>query len=284
MRKICLICLVVFTLFAGIAAADITDYADYLLEQKRYPAAVLEYERYLYHHAQTESDSLYAHMAMVRAYYGAGMYDEVWEFGNQQSLLTKSPEFQRRFLSLSHLRQGNYDAARLIPELAHGANSILLKGIAELYLGNSNTAQSLFHSLPDDAFSSTAWDKTALLQICQQSQRLPQKSPWLAGTLALIPGAGYAYNHKWQTAISSLLLHSIFAATAYELHSKDLPISSALVATVGLGYYIGNIYGSISESLKYNQRHRTQYLGTHLQPFIQYLEDDLPFLNEPRER
>lgn len=272
--------ILIIVLFCGVSHAATCEYADYLSKQRRYPAAILEYERFLYYQAESPGDSLYAHEAIIRAYYGAEMYNEMWDYGERHQLLKLSPEYQRRFLSLAKIRQGDYAAASRISEIAHGEKAILLKGIAELYQGNSGEAILLFNLLPANPRPGEMIDKAALLRIGEDAKQVPHKYPWLAGTLAVIPGAGYLYSHKWQTALSALLLHAVFFASAYEMQTKDMPITSTMVYGLGTGYYLGNIYGSVSEAAKYNKRKREEYLEPRLQPYIQYLEDVKPFAEE----
>lgn len=258
-----------FVVLAGILSAQGTVYAEHLMALRRYPAAILEYERSLYFEEHTRQDSLIILRNIVRAYYGAGLYDQMTDFAGRQALLVEDREYMSRFVALAEVKQGRYELARLIPEPDAAANSLLLKGIAELYLNRGDLARTSFSQIPENLYLS----KAELLRINRNMEALPSKSPLLAGTLALVPGAGYAYNGKWQTAISSFLLHAAFFATAWELRQKDLPVTSAMVALAGTAYYLGNIYGSASEAARFNLRTREKYLDAVLAPYIYYLED-----------
>ncbi len=270
-----LYCVVVLLLFLPAWLGGQTpDYADHLFNQRKFPAAILEYERYLYQGAGNEADSLYAQKKILAAYYGGGMYDQLAEYSSASGLIGRDREFTSRFLALGEFREGRYEVARLIPNPADGPNSLLLIGIADMYLNRTGAAKASFAALPDAKTESAFYDRNALLGYCESLEALPQRSTLLAGTLALVPGLGYAYNGKWQTALSSLFLHAAFFASAWELRRADLPISSAVVALMGTAYYLGSIYGSASEALKHNQNVRKKYLDSVLAPYINSLEHE----------
>ena len=254
---------------AIVLSAQATPYADHLMSLRRYPAAIMEYERSLYFENHTRQDSLIILRNIVRAYYGAGLYDQMTEFSSRHALLIEDREYLSRYVALAELSRGRYELARLIPEPETDPNALLLRGIAELYQDRGEQARNTFSQIPDNLYLSRA----ELLRISRNMEKLPRRSPLLAGSLALIPGAGYAYNGKWQTAISSLLLHAAFFATAWELRQNDLPVTSAMVALAGTAYYLGNIYGSATESIRSNLRTREKYLDAVLAPYIYYLED-----------
>jgi outer membrane protein assembly factor BamD (BamD/ComL family)/TM2 domain-containing membrane protein YozV len=82
---------------------------------------------------------------------------------------------------------------------------------------------------------------------------MPTKSPTLAGVLsALLPGAGYAYAGRWGDGAASLLLNGLFAAAAYDLLRDDKYAAGYLVGSIGLSFYVGNIYGSANAAHRFN--------------------------------
>lgn len=267
---------IIILIFMGCVPVPISaqaDYADHLLSSRRYPAAILEYERYLYFQAANAVDSLRAMRGIIKAYYNAGLYDEMIAQTRRSDLPQSDPEFTLRFISLSELRRGRYEVASLLPDAETGAKSLLLKGIAEMYLERSEEAKTHFQALPEYDLKYFPLDKHELIRYSERLDDLSHRSAWLAGTMALIPGAGYAYNGKWQTAIASLLLHAAIFASAWELRQNHLPVSSAVVALIGTAYYLGNIYGSVSEALKFNRQTRENFLDSSLAPYFEYLEE-----------
>lgn len=247
------ISLVAFILLLCLAlSAGTIDYADFLYYDGQYSASILEYNRYLYLEAATPSDSLYAHSQVFYAYMKAGFYDEAALALGKSRLLQENPDQAQLMKAQLMLKKGEPKMARLICANAKTDTLKTLKGIAELYLG-----------LPDEARQSFALRQVKnaeLERIARDMKALPQKNPYLAATMAIVPGLGYAYTGKYQTAISAFALQAAIFASAWELSEQKLPITSLLVAFTGTGFYLGSIYGSISEAHKYNEHHRKTWL------------------------
>ena len=86
------------------------------------------------------------------------------------------------------------------------------------------------------------------------------KNPVLAGTLAVLPGAGYVYCGRYHDALMSFLFNTGLAVAAWEAFDSDLEALGALIGFVGTGFYAGSIYGSVSASHKYNRANSKQFL------------------------
>ncbi|GBC64055.1 hypothetical protein DENIS_5056 [Desulfonema ishimotonii] len=82
---------------------------------------------------------------------------------------------------------------------------------------------------------------------------IPRKSPELAGALSIIPGAGYLYCGRYYDALTALILNGGLMIGAYKAFDNDNPALGSLAAIVGIGFYSGSIYGSVSSAHKYNQ-------------------------------
>lgn len=89
---------------------------------------------------------------------------------------------------------------------------------------------------------------------------LARKSPALAGTLAIIPGAGQLYCHRYEDALIALLVNVGLFWSAYDAYDKEQYGLGSLLTFVGLGFYSGNIYGAITDAHKYNQLRRHEYM------------------------
>lgn len=91
-----------------------------------------------------------------------------------------------------------------------------------------------------------------------QSSTIPRKSPALAGTLSIIPGAGQLYCRRFQDAAIALIVNVGLFWSAYDAYDQEQYALGSLLAFVGLGFYSGNIYGAVTDAHKYNQlRHRS---------------------------
>jgi tetratricopeptide (TPR) repeat protein len=92
-----------------------------------------------------------------------------------------------------------------------------------------------------------------------QSSSLDRKSPALAGTLSIIPGAGQLYCHRYEDALMALLVNAGLFWSAYDAYDKEQYGLGSLLTFVGLGFYAGNIYGAVTDAHKYNQLRMQQY-------------------------
>lgn len=252
--------LVMITLLSGFAlCAETPVYADHLFAEGSFPASILEYQRWSFHDAMDARDSLYAAKQIARAYALAGLYEPALDFLDSSNALQKQPLFRQAMKCQILLRSDQPMLARLLAQDSDQTELIMLKGIAELYLDDGQAALDSFKRL-DDA--------SELIRIAREADRQNRRSPLLAGTLALIPGAGYAYAGSWQTGLSSLLLHALLFASAWELRQNDLPVTSGIMALIGTGFYAGNIYGSVTSAARYNRERRKSFLDNELRPYL----------------
>ncbi len=89
--------------------------------------------------------------------------------------------------------------------------------------------------------------------LAQSSSSLSRKSPALAGTLSIIPGAGQLYCHRYEDALMALLVNVGLFWSSYDAYDKEQYGLGSLLAFVGLGFYAGNIYGAVTDAHKYNR-------------------------------
>lgn len=90
--------------------------------------------------------------------------------------------------------------------------------------------------------------------------KMKQKSSTLAGTLSIIPGAGYLYCGRYQDALIALLVNGGLIWAAYEAFSNDLYALGSVITFVEIGFYAGNIYGSVASAHKYNRKNERQWI------------------------
>ena len=93
-----------------------------------------------------------------------------------------------------------------------------------------------------------------------EEPKMKQKSAGLAGTLAIIPGAGYLYCGRYQDALIALLVNGGLIWAAYEAFSNDLYALGSVITFVEIGFYAGNIYGSVASAHKYNRKKEQQWI------------------------
>src|SRR5262249_36619242 len=97
-----------------------------------------------------------------------------------------------------------------------------------------------------------------LAQEALEGERLPTKSPVLAGILSgLLPGGGQLYNGRVGDALLAFFLNGLFIAGAIEAVHSNVPAVAGVLSFFEAGWYAGNIYGAVNGAYKYN-RHNTE--------------------------
>lgn len=99
-----------------------------------------------------------------------------------------------------------------------------------------------------------------ILAQLEKTDKISEKSPKIAGSLAVIPGAGYIYNGRYQDAFISFLLNSALIYAAYESFEHENYALGGVISFVGFGFYSGSIYGSVSSAHKYNKKARRGFI------------------------
>ncbi len=117
-----------------------------------------------------------------------------------------------------------------------------------------------------------------LLTALARSNAIPQKRPALAGTLSIVPGAGQLYTGRYQDALTAFLLNGGLAWAAVEAFDNGQEALGSLIAFVGLGFYMGNIYGAVTGAQKYNQLQQERFAEELHQQSV------LPTSGPPQER
>lgn len=110
-------------------------------------------------------------------------------------------------------------------------------------------------------------DKKSLLSVFEEKdqQRVstfyelknnpPYKSELLAGVLStVVPGLGKIYTRNYGDGVTAFLLTGIFAYLAYDNFKHDHDARAWIFSALGVGFYAGNIYGSVASAQIFNAR------------------------------
>ncbi|MDI6804569.1 MAG: membrane protein insertion efficiency factor YidD [Bacteroidota bacterium] len=90
---------------------------------------------------------------------------------------------------------------------------------------------------------------------------LPTRQPWLAGTFStIVPGSGYIYSGRPATGVASFIVNGLLFWAGYDaVRNESYGLASAL-GFFGMGWYVGNIKGSVNAANEYNFNKRNEYL------------------------
>ncbi|MFH2012834.1 MAG: tetratricopeptide repeat protein [Pseudomonadota bacterium] len=91
--------------------------------------------------------------------------------------------------------------------------------------------------------------------------KLPLKSPSLAGTLAaILPGAGHLYTGRKKDGTTAFLLNGAFIWGAVESYNSENYVVAGILTFFELGWYFGNIHSAVGSAHKYNRRLKNDYI------------------------
>jgi tetratricopeptide (TPR) repeat protein len=97
-----------------------------------------------------------------------------------------------------------------------------------------------------------------------RADSLPSRSPALAGTLSIIPGAGQLYCNRYEDALIAFAVNLGIFWAAHDAFDQDQYALGGVLAFIGTGFYAGNIYGAVGDAHKFNQNRQKQF-GESLQ-------------------
>ncbi len=127
---------------------------------------------------------------------------------------------------------------------------------AWLYLSNDDmqTAEKRFSDIKD-AF------EYRIPEIRKDLEKVPEfeKSPAVAGTLAVIPGAGFAYLGRYSDAFAAFAVNTALGIAAFQSFDRDMPALGGIISFVGAGFYLGGVYGSVAAAKKMNRNNRAAF-------------------------
>lgn len=216
--------------------------------------AIYEQLQYRATMAQSREDSLAAAQKIVAISFAHGKQDLTRSY--LRALPELDTESANALVTYSYILDRQFLIA--ISAAMNNPSSQTAKSISHMYLGQWDRA--------DESIARSA--NPELAQTLQQLRRMQQKKPFLAGSLAVIPGLGYAYNGMYQTALSAFLMNAAIIATAWELQDNGLPIAALSLSLAGSSFYIGNIWGSANAAEKINLQRRARTLDRLIDPYI----------------
>ena len=237
-------------------------YADQLFSQKKYVIAIVEYERFIYLFPGDGriSEARY-HIGM--AYYSERQYDQAIRSFNELIDAEKVPSalYARSFFMVAacQLRLGRQPSAlTTLHNLVTLSDDTDVKDEANyrigwIFLETAAWEKAHFYFQKISHRNHAKYRLADLIRHLESTGNIDRKSPRVAGALALIPGGGYLYCNRYRDALISFLLNGGLIYAAYEAFDNDMVALGGVISFVEIGFYSGNIYGSISSAHKYNR-------------------------------
>jgi hypothetical protein len=254
--------------FDYFSSENILRFADYLYKNGDYLRAAGEYQRYLFSVPRYAStDSIYYRM-IAAVFYGKDYQrcNQLLDaFGEKYP---SSPIGADIFVCKSIVKfyQQNYQESLTLALSLSVSNTNLKRIVVTmdyLYLGDFEKAQEWSCRTTasevltaGDTLSHYGYTITRLCENIKSTESLPFKSKFQAGFYSsLMPGAGKIYCGRAADGIYSLLTVGLTVWQAYDGFSDDGARSTKgwVFGTLGAGFYLGNIYGSVIAAELHNR-------------------------------
>ncbi len=242
------------------------DYADHLFENQQYLRAAEEYQRFAFffrYHPEQPKTLYKAGKAFLLAGDASTALARFKELANQpeSTPLTIDANFMmvECYLNLNAPTQATVQLHNIIAMTGDRAiEDRAYHRLGWLYINYADwpAAQRAFSQVSPTHRRHYRTDEVAAL--LEKTSSIPRKSPTLAGTLSIIPGAGQLYCQRYEDALIAFLVNVGLFWAAGESFQEDQPALGGLLTFIGIGFYSGNIYGAISDAHKYNHNQQRQ--------------------------
>ena len=105
-------------------------------------------------------------------------------------------------------------------------------------------------------------DRLEFVEAVENPPELPEKSPWLAGTLsAVLPGSGSFYVGRYAEGSLAFFATAVLIYGAVNAFEEDKEGLGAVLGALGLAFYGGSILAAANGAHKFNDRGRSAYLA-----------------------
>lgn len=265
---------------SGLSADQLLTFADQLLNEAEYFRAITEYRRFLFYYP----DDARGAMALFRvglAFYRGQSYGEALQTFHEVTQRYPATPYGRQaqlWQGESLMRQAQYGAAeqvyaKILEQSDHddktGQHAHYQRGWTFLYRRQWQEAAGEFQRVTSGSPLYTAAQRLA--QGVLEGERLPRKSPVLAGLLsALLPGSGQLYNGRRGDALLAFLLNGLFLIGTLEAIDEGELAVAGILSFFEAGWYTGNVYGAVNGAQKHNRR--------VIETFLQNLENSFRLL------
>ena len=239
------------------------EYAAYLLASGQYQLAALEYQRL----SILDPISKAYKEKTAEAMYKGGLFESLSDFVTLKNGNCSAPQSLAKYHMAANLNLGDYLALDSMMK----CNALLSEDIKQhfevvslAYEGKWKSAYSLASDYNQNPFIK---NYSIILGNAAEEKRV---SPLLAGVMSgIIPGSGKFYARDWKNGRISLVFIGVLGYQSYYgFNQKGLESGLGWVyGTLGFGFYIGNVVGSVSSANRYNAQ-KNQKLINRFRPYI----------------
>jgi tetratricopeptide (TPR) repeat protein len=259
-------------------------FADHLFKEKEYYRAITEYYRLSYNYTDpTKKTDLFRKIGLCH-YYGADYEGYISFLEKNQNYFESNTRIRTEmnlYLGKSYYQLNHYQKAintiewrDMSPDTIFSDEIHLFLAIAYAREFDWQTALKKIQLIESDSPQKTVAENIS--RSLRNFSDLPQKKPFWAGFLsAIIPGSGYIYCDRVGTGISSLLVNGLLIWAISDAIRQEQYGIAATAGFFGIGWYIGNITGSVEAANVYNTHIRNEFVNKILEQedLHEYIKD-----------
>jgi len=243
-------------------------FAEQYFQKGEYYRAIGEYERFIYFFPDSDKVEL-ARYRIGLSYLKGERYTEAIQAFNALIELYRNTGYAlESYLRISeaYVLLKHYDIAltglknliTIAPDQEVRDEACYKEGWVYLEMGLWEKARECFEKISSQ--NRERYNLRHLSIELDSEMPIKEKNPYIAGLLAIIPGAGHLYCERKRDAFISFLLNGAMIYAAYEAFDHDLYALGGVISLFELGFYSGNIYSAVSSAHKYNRDEKSKFL------------------------
>lgn len=228
-------------------------YSSYLLKSGQYSLAAKEYERMLFFDSLNQDIKV----NLLRSYRLSNQIDMgINRTKAMFPIILNTPQNIAIEYSKLLLVNKDWEVAESFwnNAIIMGAdNKQLLNTSLHIFNADFNKAKASLLMVTD----TSNFLRKGYADILENEMSMKRKSPALAGIFsAIVPGSGKAYTNNWKDGLVSMIFTGGMAFQSYRSFNKNgiNNFRGWLFGGIGLGFYIGNVAGSVKSAKNYNTK------------------------------
>jgi tetratricopeptide (TPR) repeat protein len=244
------------------------EYAQHLFSEGLFEQAATEFNRFIYFFPEDDRVENALFQAGLSFYKMTRFQEAKKVFGQVIERGSEGEYVHRAALMIAECRVQLHDvegAIASLDQLIRDAGDPAVRDAARHRLAwlmietaEWEKATRAFHSLSPEGKEKFGADK--ILSTLETTGSIERKSPFLAGSLSIVPGAGHLYCDRPRDATIAFLLNVALAASAWQAFDNDMAWLGGLISFAEIGVYSGTIYSAISSAHKYNRRQQINFI------------------------
>lgn len=200
---------------------ELLSFCDFLISEGVYERALLSLFQYLYRYPGDSLETvIYYYIAQSYEFSNnpelANMYyNQVQEISENTDMVFRAAEYRKMYLLLE---AGEYDQILEKTELSENPYDLVFRGFAFFHKMKWIEARQAFLAA-EEQFDHPYYSKrlAPMFKAIDASANVPLRNKWLSFAASFVPGGGYAYLNRWETAggtiVSFILVSSMLTSS-----------------------------------------------------------------------